>query len=243
MIFTLATIGTAIGAVPGRLMWSPSAFPPAEGSGAVSLATTRFTPSPLRRALFPSRATSTPKPGASDPSFETVVLAHLNAAYSVARFLTRDNDAAEDVVQDAMLKAYRGFAGYRGGDAKAWLLTIVRRTYIDWSVARRAERGVLSDVEIEEVQESVAEDDATPEGRLVRQGEIGLVRSAIESLPEPFREAIVLRELEEMSYREVAEITGVPIGTVMSRLSRARAMLAERLAPSSLQSVSREAGR
>ena len=238
MIFTLAAFGAAIGAVPSRLMWSPSAFPPAEGSGAVSLATTRPPPSTLRRVLFPSRAA-----GASEPSFEGLVLAHLNAAYSVARYLTRDNDAAEDIVQEAMLKAYRGFAGFRGGDAKAWLLTIVRRTYIDWSVARRAERGVLSDVEIEEVQETVAEDAATPEGRLLRQGEIGQVRRAIESLPEPFREAIVLRELEEMSYREVAEITGAPIGTVMSRLSRARAMLAERLAPSAYQPAPREAGR
>jgi RNA polymerase sigma-70 factor (ECF subfamily) len=128
------------------------------------------------------------------------------------------------------LKAHRGYAGFRGDDAKAWLLTIVRRQFIDWSNARRAGRAVFADSD-DGVEEGVASEADSAETLLLRQGEIGAVRRAIEGLPEPFREAIVLRELEELSYRQVAEITGVPIGTVMSRLARARDMLAKRLAP------------
>jgi len=163
--------------------------------------------------------------------FDAVVLPHLGPAYNLARYLTRDADAAEDLVQDAMLKAHRAFAGYRGGDAKAWLLTIVRREFIDWANARRAGRAVFSETDAAEVEESASSGEPTPEEAVLRQGEIGAVRRAIETLAEPFREAIILRELEELSYRQVAEITGVPIGTVMSRLARARQMLARRLDP------------
>ncbi len=179
---------------------------------------------------------------ASGGDFSAVVLPHLDAAYSLARFLTRDSEAAEDVVQDAVLKAHRAFAGYRGGDPKAWLLTIVRREFIDWSNARRAARSVFVAETPEDTPdgEGRCEDD-TPEQALLRKGEIEAVRQAIEALPEPFREALVLRELEELSYRQVAEIAGVPIGTVMSRLARAREMLARRLIPAEAREP--EAGR
>ena len=166
---------------------------------------------------------------ASGGDFSAVVLPHLDAAYSLARFLTRDSEAAEDVVQDAVLKAHRAFAGYRGGDPKAWLLTIVRREFIDWANARSAARTVFADVRAETEAEFVRWEDDDPERALVRKGDVGAVREAIADLPEPFREAIVLRELEELSYAQVAAITGAPIGTVMSRLARGRELLARRL--------------
>jgi len=229
---------TFAAAAPRRPWWSPPAVPAAGGSGAVSLATPPVAPSAPRRTLFQGRTAQT-----IGPSFETTILVHLDAAYSLARFLTRDGDAAEDVVQEAVLKAYRGFGGFRGGDAKAWLLTIVRREFIDWSNTRRASRAAFVEMDPQIVEETVGGEDESPETLLLRQGEIGAVRHAIEGLPEPFREAIVLRELEEMSYRQVADVTGVPIGTVMSRLSRARKLLAQRLDPSSIAAPVREAGR
>lgn len=161
--------------------------------------------------------------------FAETILPHLDSAYSLARYLARDPDAAEDIVQDAVLKAHRGFAGFRGGDAKAWLLTIVRRQFIDWSNERRAGRAVFSAEAGGEAWEDFASEDDTPEQSLLRQGDVGAVRRAIEALPEPFREAIVLRELESLSYGEIAIITGAPVGTVMSRLSRGRDLLAARL--------------
>lgn len=177
------------------------------------------------RSLF-GRASPSARPGGD---FQALVLVHLDAAYNLARYLCRDEVIAEDLTQEAVLKAHRAFAAYRGGSAKGWLLTIVRREFLDWCAARRAERGVFTDSEPEEVEAAVEVGD-DPEALLVRQGEVGAVRRAVEGLPEPFREAIVLRELEEMSYREISEITGVPMGTVMSRLSRGRELLASRLA-------------
>jgi RNA polymerase sigma-70 factor, ECF subfamily len=172
---------------------------------------------------------------AADPSasFDHLVLRHLDAAYSLARFLTRDADAAEDLVQDAVLKAYRGFDGFRGGDGKAWLLTIVRREVFDWFAARRDAGRVFAEPETPGV-EHVACEAADPEDLLLRKGDVGAVRRAIETLPEAFRESVVLRELEELSYREIAQVTGVPVGTVMSRLARGRDLLAEALRPGPL---------
>ncbi|MFV4649118.1 sigma-70 family RNA polymerase sigma factor, partial [Mycobacterium tuberculosis] len=187
------------------------------GSGAATQAFPPNTPglgrpSPRRAALF-----ARPRPAGAN--FEDTVLVHLDAAYSLARYLARDTEAAEDIVQDAVLKAHRGFAGFRGGDAKAWLLTIVRREFIDWSNARRAGRTVFAEVEEgAEIETTVRAETPSPEEAVLRQGEVAAVRRAIAALPEPFRESIILRELEELSYREVAAITGVPIGTVMSRL-------------------------
>jgi RNA polymerase sigma-70 factor (ECF subfamily) len=163
--------------------------------------------------------------------FSRIVMPHLDAAYNLARYLTRDPDAAEDIVQEALLKAHRAFAGYRGGAAKAWLLAIVRRGFIDWSNARRAGRVVFSETEtVEAAGEYVADPQAeTAETALLRQGEIAAVRRALAALPEPFRESLILREIESLSYREMAEIAGVPIGTVMSRLARGRELLARAL--------------
>jgi len=155
--------------------------------------------------------------------FRALVLPHLDAAYGFARFLARDATLAEDLVQEAFLKAYRGFPGFRGGDARAWLFAIVRSVFL--THVRRPDIWTDADA----VETIPAETD-TPEAAVLRQGEVETVRGAIEALPEPFREALVLRELEEMSYRQIAEITSAPIGTVMSRLARARQMLTAALA-------------
>jgi RNA polymerase sigma-70 factor (ECF subfamily) len=152
--------------------------------------------------------------------FRRLVLPHLDAAYGFARFLCRDASLAEDLTQDAFLRAFRGFAGFRGGDPRAWLFAIVRSSHLTWARSRGAGLAAVPD----DFEQTPAEAD-TPEEALVRQGEVETVRSAIEALPEPFRETLVLRELEELSYREIAEVTAAPIGTVMSRLARARKML------------------
>jgi len=165
-------------------------------------------------------AADAPLSAADQARFRTLVLPHMDSAYSFARFLCRDASLAEDLVQDAFLRAFRGFAGFRGGDPKAWLFAIVRSSHLTWARSRGATLQAVPD----EFEQTPAEGD-TPEQALLRQGEVETVRGAIEALPEPFRETLVLRELEEMSYREIAEITQAPIGTVMSRLARARAML------------------
>jgi RNA polymerase sigma-70 factor (ECF subfamily) len=150
------------------------------------------------------------------------MMPHLDAAYNLARFLTRDSTAADDVVQEALLNAFRGFDGWRGGAARAWLLAIVRNCFL----ARGRERGMV--VPIEDA-ESVALDDQTPEKILIGRHQAARLRLEIEALPPAFREILVLRELEELSYKEIATIVDVPIGTVMSRLARARQMLGARL--------------
>ena len=158
-------------------------------------------------------------------SFASLLLPHFDAAYSFARFLSRDAAAAEDIVQEAFLRALRGFANYRGGDAKSWLLAIVRNCVSNWARGRRA----TPETALEDPQLLVDEEQNTPERTVTRQSEIDGIRQLIENLPEPFREALVLRELEELSYRQIAQVTGVPVGTVMSRLARARGMLTQQL--------------
>ena len=150
--------------------------------------------------------------------FRALVLPHLDAAYGFARYLARDATVAEDIVQDAFLKAYRAFPGFRGGDPRAWLFAIVRSTFLSWARSRPSWSSA-------EAAPDVAAEADSPEEALVRQGEVATVRAAVEALPEPFRETLVLRELEELSYRQIAEVSGVPVGTVMSRLARARQML------------------
>lgn len=173
------------------------------------------------RAPEPPRASRRPDSAltpAEAQRFRALVLPHVDAAYGFARFLARDATLAEDLVQEAFLKAYRGFAGFRGGDPRAWLFAIVRSVFLT-HVRRPGVWAEGDDVE------TVAAPEDTPEAAVLRQVEVETVRGAIEALPEPFREALVLRELEEMSYRQIAEITSAPIGTVMSRLARARQML------------------
>ena len=155
------------------------------------------------------------------------MLPHLDAAYTLARYLTRDPDSARDVVQDACLRAVRHFPGFRGEDvasARAWLLTIVRNAA--YSARRRrvpAERAT----EFDETVHSDAVAEEHPEAALLRKGERESLARALERLPEELREMIVLREVEGLSYKEMSDVAGVPIGTVMSRLSRARARLQE----------------
>lgn len=170
------------------------------------------------------RGRSTTRAGSDD--FDGAVLVHIDAAYNLARYLTGDVELAEDLVQEALLKAYRGFPAWRGDNAKAWLLTIVRRGFIDWANARRASRAVFSEAE---TVEEVADPSETAETLLSRAADVATVQRALQALPEPFRESLILREIEGLSYREVAEITGVPQGTVMSRLARGRELLAKAL--------------
>jgi RNA polymerase sigma-70 factor, ECF subfamily len=166
--------------------------------------------------------------GAGD--FEQVVLPHLNAAHNLARWLVGDATLAEDVVQDAALRALSYFGSYRGGDGRAWLLRIVRNAaYGALAARRRSGTASLDDAGLTEDGEStarqVADPAEDPETVLVRREGFARLDQALAALPAELRECLVLRELEELSYKEVAHITGVPIGTVMSRLWRARQAL------------------
>jgi RNA polymerase sigma-70 factor (ECF subfamily) len=158
------------------------------------------------------------------PNFEQAVLPHLDAAYNLARWLTRNQQDAEDVVQEAYLRAFRFFPGFRGGDARPWLMRIVRNTCYTWLHANWP----LQDAT--ELDENLFHPDShapNPEEVVLQNDSGTLVRKALEKLPPNFREVLILRELEGMSYREIAEITGMPAGTVMSSLSRARSRLRE----------------
>jgi RNA polymerase sigma factor (sigma-70 family) len=155
-------------------------------------------------------------------SFEEVVLPHLDAAFNYARWLTKSDADAEDVVQDAYVRALRFFSSLRGEDARAWLLTIVRNTWYGRFPRRAA--GPLTMVE-EELGDDRRDENLDPEALLIQHQTVQRVRNALESLPADFREVLVLRELEGLSYKEIAAIVGIPIGTVMSRLARARERL------------------
>ena len=155
--------------------------------------------------------------------FEAVALPHLDAAYTLARYLMRDDAAAQDVVQEAYLRALKYFDRYRGGDARAWVLAIVRHTSHTW---RRQQRE--RPIEFDERVHSESVEERTPEAAILRAADRDMVRRALDQLPLELREVIVLREIQGLSYKEIADVAGIPIGTVMSRLSRARARL-ERL--------------
>ena len=162
--------------------------------------------------------------------FESEVLMHLNSAFTLARYLTRRGDVAEDLVQEALLRAYRSFDETRSSNVRAWLLTIVRNCFLTWRVRNRDESAPRDfggpGVSLEQ-DGGEAQEDETPESILIRHEDDCTMRFLIEGLPNPFREVLVLRDIEDMSYREIADITGVPMGTVMSRLARARKMFAE----------------
>jgi len=164
--------------------------------------------------------------------FAAAVLPHLGAAYNLARWLVRDAHDAQDVVQDAMLRALRHYDGFRGGDARPWLLAIVRNAAFAWLGARRPGEVALDDDALDAAL-SLDAPPADPETLALRDAQRREIDAAIAALPVVFREAIVLRELEELPYRDIARITDVPIGTVMSRLSRARNLLATALRPGS----------
>ena len=169
-------------------------------------------------------------PGSSrDDSFEAVVLPHLDAAYNLARWLVRDPVAAEDVVQEAMLRALSYFSSFRGVNPRAWLLQIVRNTI--YAARERDSRAPFVAIGREGEEATVDEDTLVseaddPETALIHTRRDRQVQELIAALPAELRETLVLRELEELSYKEIADITRTPIGTVMSRLFRARHFLA-----------------
>lgn len=154
-------------------------------------------------------------------NFEQAVLPHLDNAYNLARWLTHNEQDAEDVAQEAYLRAFRFFPGFRGGDARAWLLKIVRNTCYTWLRANRQLRDAT------EFDENLFPPDsrANPEEVVLQNDSATLLRKALEKIPTNFREVLILRELEGMSYKEIADITCMPAGTVMSSLSRARGRL------------------
>ena len=161
--------------------------------------------------------------------FEALVLPHLDAAYRFARWLSRSPGDADDVVQEAVLRAFRGFDALRGSDVKAWLLTIVRNCHFT-AVKQQRRRAFVPLPEEHDVQDGEAMIATTPdpESTSVRGDEKRTLDRLMSALPEEHREVLVLREIEEMDYREIATVTNVPIGTVMSRLARARAALKAR---------------
>jgi len=158
----------------------------------------------------------------SHRSFEEVVVPHLDAAFNYARWLTRNDADAQDVVQDAYVRALRFFSSLRGDDARAWLLTIVRNT---WYGRLARQRGVGAPAVFDERVDPRLDDNLDPEALMIQQQTIETVRRAVEELPVDFREVIVLRELEGLSYKEIATVVEIPIGTVMSRLARGRERL------------------
>lgn len=176
-------------------------------------------------------------PGAAQADeFQRLVLSHSDGAYNLARYLTRDPDLSEDIVQDAVLRAFRSFGQFRGGSARAWLFAIVRnccRTTQSNAGGRMAlvvPESSLGEDAVAKLEQA-PDPGPTPEESASRRSDVDRVRRAIEAIPEPFREAVVLRDLEDLSYAEIAEAASVPVGTVMSRLSRGRVMLAKELLP------------
>jgi RNA polymerase sigma factor (sigma-70 family) len=175
----------------------------------------------------------TGQPGGDDrPRFAAVVTPHLDDAFALARWLTGNRTDAEDVVQEACLRAYRAIGTFAGGNARAWVLTIVRHTAYTWLRRNRSASLVMVD-DLEAVERTQVDagdqERSTPETELIAKADAARLEAAIAELPAPFKETLVLRDVQGLDYREIAEITAVPIGTVMSRLARARRRLAARI--------------
>jgi RNA polymerase sigma factor (sigma-70 family) len=166
--------------------------------------------------------------------FQEAFLPHLSAAYNLARWLVRNDHDADDIVQEAYLRAFRFFDGFRGGDGRAWLLTIVRKRCYSWLRKSAPEENLTV---FDEQQHSTESHEAifagtrptNPEVLLSWVDDAARLNRALENLPKEFREALVLRELEELSYKQIASIMGVPLGTIMSRIARGRKLLMRRL--------------
>src|SRR6266567_270089 len=154
--------------------------------------------------------------------FERAVLPHLDAAYNLARWLTRNDADAEDGVQEAYLRAFRFFGGFHSEDGRAWLLGIVRNTSYTWM---QRNRSLELNMPLEDELHNIESNDLNPEAILLQNADAQMLRQAVEELPVEFREVLVLRELNEMSYKQIAVVADLPIGTVMSRLARARKRL------------------
>lgn len=170
----------------------------------------------------------------SRSQFEALMLPHLDAAYNLACWLLRDTHEAEDAVQEAYLNAYRAWPQYHGGSSAAWLLKIVRNCCMTMLRRRKGRNNVivLRDVTNEEdavMRSAVGDVTAVPEQQLIAKSERDAVRAALAALPEIYREVVVLREFEDLSYQDIAAVTGLPLGTVMSRLSRGRRALRQAL--------------
>jgi RNA polymerase sigma-70 factor (ECF subfamily) len=163
---------------------------------------------------------ATPPP---EDRFRELILPHLDSAFNLACWLTRNRGDAQDVVQEAAMRAFKYFPGFRGLDGRVWLLRIVRNTFYSWCRDRGAAPESVVDEEVH------SPEDESPELLLMRQDCDRLVHQALAALPLEFREVVALRELEELSYKEIAAIVGIPIGTVMSRLGRGRKLLAKSL--------------
>ena len=156
--------------------------------------------------------------------FEETVLPHFDAAYNLARWLTRNVADAEDVVQEAYLRAFRFFGGFNGGDGRSWMFRIVRNTCYSWLEKNRSPQLVY------ELSEELCDDTRSgPEVEMLKNAERHMLRQKIENLPSPFREVIVLRDIEGLSYKEIASVTELPVGTVMSRLARGRERLQKQM--------------
>jgi len=165
--------------------------------------------------------------------FDQILSMHLDAAYDLARWLTRDEPNAQDVVQEACLRAFKFLDGFRGGNARSWLLAIVRNTYYSWLEKHRSQAlNVTLDEEYLDADESALHnghhEDSNDIDRVLREADCRrIINEGLEKIPAEFREAIVLRELEDMSYKEIAVVMNVPLGTVMSRLARGRKLLSQ----------------
>jgi len=165
--------------------------------------------------------------------FDQILSMHLDAAYDLARWLTRDEPNAQDVVQEACLRAFKFLDGFRGGNARSWLLAIVRNTYYSWLEKHRSQAlNVTLDEEYLDADESALHnghhEDSNDIDRVLREADCRrIINEGLEKIPAEFRETIVLRELEDMSYKEIAVVMNVPLGTVMSRLARGRKLLSQ----------------
>jgi RNA polymerase sigma-70 factor (ECF subfamily) len=163
--------------------------------------------------------------------FSVAVLPHIDAALSLARWITGDRADAEDVLQEACLRAFRAIASARNADARAWLLAIVRNTALTWIAKNRPKSVVITDDEatFERAGLGMVEQQASPEALLIEKADADQLHSAIGALPLQYREVLVLREIEELSYQEISKVLSIPMGTVMSRLARARNLLIQRI--------------
>jgi RNA polymerase sigma factor (sigma-70 family) len=170
--------------------------------------------------------------------FNEVFLPHLVDAFRLARWIAGSRADAEDIVQEASMRAFKNIRGFSGGDQRAWVLTIVRNTSYSWLAKNRPKVLVLSgdlDQSVQEgIEQSATDELQTPETALIAKLEAQQIRKAMESLPVPFREVLVLREIHDLDYRTIAEVAALPIGTVMSRLARARRLLTAAIAADTL---------
>lgn len=157
--------------------------------------------------------------------FEKTMVPHMDAAYNLARWITGNAQDAEDVVQEAYLRALRYFDSFTGIDGRGWILAIVRNTSLTW---HRHQTSKL--VEFDERMHSPESEQSSPEKTMIRESSLNSLRHCMEALPVEYRETLVMRELEEFSYKEIADVTAIPIGTVMSRLARARKRLSDCMA-------------